>query len=230
MKAEEIKYTYDQALVALGDRDTDEYHQYNAGSQEWDAACAVCGRPTTDLCVLCTKPACHHCLHNIHLPELRDENPAMVDSEWGPERAEPDYEYGRVCLPCFVKHERHPPYSWGWGQYRFISWAGTKRPGDQESLASAIRKGTISPAGDLDSWVSNPDAADVVQLHHKPEHVVTELDAFELRSLLTWMDAWRPLADQMASAASTTLVAYHTRAHQRAREADRGYIDYSQFE
>ncbi len=216
------RYNYPQTLAALRDEMTDNQHNYHCPYLEWYEPCATCGKPYRYSCVLCGKGHCDHCLFNIHLRELHEENPRMVQGEFGPERAEPDYEYGLACLSCYTEHEKHPPYSWGWASYRFFSWAAPQ--------GAAIEKGWSVPAGDMDAWVRDPDAASVVNIHYQPDFKPKELDAFELKSFLAWLKAWESQLDQVAGAASATLTKYHNKMHANALRADAGIIDWSQYE
>jgi hypothetical protein len=219
--------TYQTIYNALHDQDTDNQHNYHPVYLHNYAACATCGSPTNEACVLCNKPFDHHCLFNVRLPEMHEDNPRMVQSEWGPERAEPDYEFTRICLACFIEHEKHPPFSWGWTSQRFLAYIAPRG-------AAAIRKGSMIPAGDLDAWVSDPGAAKLLEFHYREgdDKVIWphNLDAFESLSLLAWMLSWQSEIKTIADQASAALVTYHNKSLERAREADRGYIDYSQFE
>lgn len=209
---------------ALRDQDTDTHRDYHTADLSSYAACVTCGSPTRETCVLCEKPHDHHCLFNIHLPERREDNPLMIQGEFGPERAEPDYEYARVCLACYTQHEGHPPYSWGWSDQRMLAYVAPRG-------GAAIKPGSLMPAGDLDAWVSHPQATKAIAFFHDESAALPrDLDAFESLSLLAWLLAWQSEIKAVAEQASAVLVAYRNQELERAREADRGYIDYSQFE
>lgn len=215
-------YTYD----ALHDQDCNHEHDYHVPYLHNYAPCEVCGSPTQETCIICGKPHDHHCLFNIHLPEKHDDDPPTIEGEWGPEPVE-TYEFSRACLACFIGHEGHPPYSWGWPNHRVFAYAAPHG-------VSAINKGSYIPAGDLDAWASDPRAAKLIQIHYwdDPQGQIwpRNLDAFESLSLLAWMTAWQSEIKAVAAQASATLVRYHNKSLSAAREADRGYIDYSQYE
>ncbi|MGH2480869.1 MAG: hypothetical protein ACRDHW_14545 [Ktedonobacteraceae bacterium] len=206
MTEQQAMYNYSD----LRDDATDDQHDYHARYIESHyKACATCGKETNELCVLCKKAGCDKCLYNLRLRELAGTT-------------DDDLEFGRVCLGCYQAHEQHAPYSWGWYNYRYISWSAP--------AGADIEKGFSSPAGDLHSWVSDPTPAEVIHLHHQTNSRLNALDVFALRSLMAWLHAWEPQVNEIAQRASTRLVDYHNRMLVAARRADAGHIDYSQYE
>jgi len=100
--------------------------------------CTICQRPTQDACPECSKPYCFQCRYNLNASYLR------------PEAEEP---YLSLCLEDYRKLTNRLPDVWGWPS-RPYAWIHIPQ--------EAIEKGMSTPASDLDSWVSDPQAAEVI--------------------------------------------------------------------